>query len=175
MTNPSDISTSDVRDQIPADRIIYPIEIVLDNLRSAFNVGSIFRTSDAGAASHLHLCGMTPRPPHPRLARTALGAQECVAWTGWQNAEEAIIALKNKKIPVIAIESFVDASTHVDFDWPRPLALVFGHEVRGIQPAAMKLCDAAVRIPMLGKKNTINVATAYGVVLYEVLRQWRAI
>ena len=156
----------------PPPRPRLPIHVVLDNLRSAFNVGSIFRTSDAGLIERLHLCGMTPRPPHPRLARTALGAEDFVPWSHDKEAMAAVDRLRERGIPIVAIEPTERAVPHCQFDWPRPVALVLGHEVRGIQAPVLERCDAAVRIPMLGAKNTINVATAYGVVLYELLRRW---
>ncbi len=149
-----------------------PIHVVLDNLRSAFNVGSIFRTSDAGLIERLHLCGMTPCPPHPRLARTALGAEDYVPWSYDKEAATAVDGLHERGIPIVAIEAAEGTVPHSQFDWPRPVALVLGHEVRGIQPPVLERCAAAVRVPMLGYKNTINVATAYGVVLYELLRRW---
>ncbi|HOE95025.1 MAG TPA: RNA methyltransferase [Candidatus Sumerlaeota bacterium] len=152
-----------------------PIHAVLDNLRSAFNVGSIFRTSDAGRIAALHLCGMTPVPPHPRLLRTSLGAEQHVPWSHEPDPVAACRALRARGIMLVAIETQPGAAAHTRFDWPRPVALVFGHEVRGIRPDVLGCCDAAVRIPMLGHKNTLNVATAYGVVLYEILRQWRIV
>lgn len=152
-----------------------PLYIVLDNLRSAFNVGSIFRTADAGALEHLMLCGMTAYPPCVKLAKTALGATDYVPWTHFPRTQDAVMHLKGRNIPVVAVETVDGAVSHLDFDWPSPVALVFGNEVVGINPDVLALCDAAVRIPMMGFKNTINVATAFGVVSYEVLRRWNAL
>ena len=152
-----------------------PIHVVLDNLRSAFNVGSIFRTADAGAVAHMYLCGMTSYPPNKKLEKTALGAHDYVPWTQHKTTREAIEALNADGITCIAIEAIEGAASHIEFSWPRPVAIVFGNEVTGIAPETLGLCEATVQIPMHGYKNTINVATAYGVIQYEILRQWNAV
>lgn len=149
-----------------------PIHVVLDNIRSAFNVGSIFRTSDAGNIEHLYLCGMTAHPPHPRLMRTGLGAEEQVAWSHHRPTMKAVELIEQQGIPLIAVEIGEAAINYHQYEWPSPVALVFGHETRGIAPEVAARCRATVRIPMFGHKNTINVASAYSIVLYEVLRQW---
>ena len=151
-----------------------PLHVVLDNLRSAFNVGSIFRTADAGAVAHIHLCGMTPYPPNKKLEKTALGALDYVPWTHHADARAAIVQLHAADVPCVAVEAVPGAAAHTAFPWPRPAAMVFGNEVTGIAPEVLDLCDATVQIPMRGYKNTINVATAFGVAMYEVLRQWEA-
>lgn len=150
-----------------------PVHVVLDNLRSAFNVGSIFRTADAGCVERLHLCGMTAYPPNTKLAKTALGATDYVPWTYYRDTREALERLRGQSVPIIAIEVGDDAVPHFRFDWQKPVAIVFGNEVHGIQPAVLEACDATVCIPMSGYKNTINVASAFGIVLYEILRRWQ--
>jgi len=152
-----------------------PVHVVLDNLRSAFNVGSIFRTADAGAVQHLHLCGMTAYPPNLKLAKTALGAVDYVPWTHYERSVEAVEGLRGEGVPVVAVEVTDGAVPHVAFDWPRPVAMVLGHEVNGVAPEVLDRCDGVVCIPMRGLKNSINVATAFGVVLYEILRKWGVI
>ncbi|MBM3288752.1 MAG: RNA methyltransferase [Candidatus Hydrogenedentes bacterium] len=151
-----------------------PIHVVLDNLRSAFNVGSIFRTADAGAVAHVHLCGMTSYPPNKKLEKTALGALDYVPWTHHSDTRAALERLRGEGVESVAIEAIDGAPAHTAFDWPRPVAIVFGNEVTGIGADVLGLCGATVQIPMRGFKNTINVATAFGVVMYEVLRQWDA-
>lgn len=152
-----------------------PVHVVLDNLRSAYNVGSIFRTSDAGAVEHIHLCGMSAHPPHKKLEKTALGAFDYVPWTYHERTVDALAALREKGIVCVAVELTDRAvPTHI-FDWPTPVAVVFGNEVTGINERVLRSCDAAVRIPMQGYKNSMNVATAFGIVLYEVLRKWHAL
>jgi tRNA G18 (ribose-2'-O)-methylase SpoU len=152
-----------------------PLFVALDNIRSAFNVGSIFRTADACRAARLHLCGMTAYPPHPRLARTALGAEEAVPWTRHAHAAEAFDVLIGEGVPVIAVEVGERAIPYCEYVWPARVALAFGHERRGIAPELLERCEAIVCLPMYGVKNSLNVATAAGVVMYEVLRQWGAL
>lgn len=151
-----------------------PFHAVLDNLRSAYNVGSIFRTADAAAVERLHLCGLTTYPPNVKLAKTALGAMEYVPWTHYRDTREALAGLRRLGIPLVAVEVIENAVPHTEFRWPKPVAAVFGHEVTGIAPDILALCDHRVCIPLLGYKNSINVATAFGIIVYEVLRQWRA-
>ncbi|MBZ0274086.1 RNA methyltransferase [bacterium] len=153
----------------------HPVHIILDNIRSAFNVGSIFRTADAGLAAHIHLCGYTCHPPNAKLAKTALGAEHAVPWSRHRGAEDAIEMLSAEGVPVVAIETVHGARPYHTFDWPRPVAIVFGHEVRGVRDEVLARCDEVVCLPMQGVKNTINVATAFGVVLYEILRRWGAL
>lgn len=152
-----------------------PVHVVLDNLRSAYNVGSVFRTSDAGAAGHIHLCGMSAHPPHKKIEKTSLGAFAYVPWTYYERTGDALAHLRAEGIPIVAIEVTPNAVSHVEYTWPKPVAIVFGNEVFGIAEKTLDRCDAVVQIPMLGHKNSINVATAFGVILYEVLRQWQAL
>ena len=152
-----------------------PIYVVLDNIRSAFNAGSIFRTADAGGVKHIYTCGMTACPPNEKLAKTALGATDYVSWSQHGRSMEAVEALRGRNIPVVAIEVTPAAVAHTTFDWPEPVGIVFGHEVRGVAPDILEAADHAVAIPMRGYKNTINVATAFGIILYEILRRWRAV
>ncbi|MGA2119158.1 MAG: RNA methyltransferase [Bryobacteraceae bacterium] len=150
-----------------------PVSVLLDNVRSLYNVGSFFRTADAAAVQKLYLCGITGRPPKKALSKTALGAEETVAWEHGWDAVAMLEALRERGVEMAAIETSVHA---VDlYDWvPRfPVCVVFGHEVDGIRPEVSALCDTHVRIPMLGKKHSLNVATAGGVVIYELLRKYR--
>jgi tRNA G18 (ribose-2'-O)-methylase SpoU len=152
-----------------------PVCILLENVRSLYNVGSFFRTADAAGIERLYLCGITGHPPKTALSKTALGAEERVPWVHSWDPVEVLTALRSNGFQIAAIET----STHaIDlFDWqPRlPVCIVFGHEVDGIQPRVVDLCDAHVRIPMLGSKHSLNVATAGGVVIYELLRKYRRI
>lgn len=151
-----------------------PIHVVLDNIRSAYNVGSFFRTADAAGAEHLHLCGLTAYPPNEKLSKTALGAMDYVPWTYYENTEAAVEQLQRRKIPLIALETRRDAESYLDFDWPQPVALILGHEVDGVSESVLAVCNRVVSIPMYGYKNSINVATAFGVVLFEIARRWDA-
>ena len=150
-----------------------PVTVLLDNVRSLYNVGAFFRTADASGVEKLYLCGITGRPPKRAIAKTALGAEESVAWEHASDAVAALASLRAKGYEIAAIETTVHA---VDlFDWrPRfPVCLVFGHEVDGIRPEVSAFCDTHVRIPMLGAKHSLNVATAGGVAVYELLRKYR--
>jgi len=163
--------------EVPPDRLPQiprnPVHVVLDNLRSAYNVGSIFRTADAGAVAHIHLCGMSAHPPHKKIAKTALGAFEYVPWTYYERTTLALQHLHDLGVPCVAIEVAEAAVPHTDYDWPKPVGIVFGNEVTGVNEKILSRCNANVCIPMYGFKNSINVATAFGVVLYEILRHWR--
>lgn len=158
-----------------AERPRNPVHVVLDNLRSAYNVGSIFRTADAGLVEHIHLCGMSAHPPHKKLEKTALGAFDYVPWTYYERTRDALTRLGEFAIPVVAIEVHDDAVPMNQFTWPKPVALIFGNEVRGIPSKILLRADAVVKVPMLGYKNSLNVATAFGIILYDVLRAWRAL
>jgi 23S rRNA (guanosine2251-2'-O)-methyltransferase len=148
-----------------------PAAVLLDNVRSLYNVGSFFRTADAVHAEKLYLSGITGRPPKRAIAKTALGAEETVAWEHTWEPLPLLETLRARGYEIAAIETAVHA---VDlFDWvPRfPVCVVFGHEVEGIRPELSAFADTHVRIPMLGIKHSLNVATAGGVVLYELLRK----
>ena len=152
-----------------------PVSILLDNVRSLYNVGAFFRTADAASVEKLYLCGITGRPPKRAISKTALGAEETVAWEHAWEAAPLAASLREKGMELAAVETTVHA---IDlFDWaPRfPVCVVFGHEVEGIQPEISALCDTHVRIPMLGIKHSLNVATAGGVAIYELLRKYRAL
>lgn len=150
-----------------------PVSVLLENLRSAFNVGSFFRTADAAAAAQLLLCGISATPPHKGLLKTALGAEDTVRWEHHDDSLQAAKTAIERGYELAVIET----STHaVDlFDWqPRfPVCLVFGNEKDGVTPELLALCDTHIRIPMLGFKHSLNVATAGGIVLYELLRKYR--
>ena len=147
----------------------HPIHIVLDNFRSAYNVGSAFRTADACAVSHVHLCGMSAHPPHKKIEKTSLGAFEYVPWTYYERVRDCLTALRERQMPLVAVEVADTAVDHTAFAWPQPVAVVFGNEVFGINESVLRMCDAVVRIPMYGYKNSINVATAVGIILYDIL------
>jgi tRNA G18 (ribose-2'-O)-methylase SpoU len=152
-----------------------PVSVLLDNVRSLYNVGAFFRTADASAIEKLYLCGITGRPPKGAITKTALGAEESVPWEHAWQAAPLVRSLRDRGHEIAAVETTMHA---VDlFDWsPRfPVCVVFGHEVEGVQPEISALCDTHVRIPMLGAKHSLNVATAGGVVVYELLRKYRAL
>lgn len=150
----------------------FPIHLVLDNVRSAYNVGSAFRTADAAGVRHIHLCGMSAHPPHAKVHKTALGAEEWVPWTYYERTRDCLAHLADENIARVAIERTEQAVPLPDFNWPRPVAVVFGHEVTGIAEKTLVRCDEVIQIPMHGQKNSLNVATAIGIVLYDMLAKW---
>jgi 23S rRNA (guanosine2251-2'-O)-methyltransferase len=152
-----------------------PVAVLLDNVRSAYNVGAFFRTADGAAIERLYLAGITGRPPQRAIAKTALGAEDRVAWEYAWDPMAFVSALRARGSEIAAIETGLHS---VDlFDWkPRfPVCVVFGHEVDGIRSELLAAADCSVRIPMLGAKHSLNVATAGGVILYELLRKYRTL
>jgi 23S rRNA (guanosine2251-2'-O)-methyltransferase len=147
-----------------------PIHIVLDNLRSAFNVGSIFRLADAARAAEVIPCGYTACPPHHKLEQTSLGTTDSVPWRRFDNMVSALADLKDRDVQIVAVETARGAAAYDRFDYRFPVALVLGNEALGVSEAALKLSDAVVEVPVFGYKNSINVATAAGIVIYGVLR-----
>jgi 23S rRNA (guanosine2251-2'-O)-methyltransferase len=152
-----------------------PVCVLLENVRSLYNVGAFFRTADAVALEKLYLTGITGHPPQNMITKTALGAEETVPWVHAPEPKAAIAELANANYEIAAIET----SAHsVDlFDWqPRfPVCVLFGHETDGLTAAVSALADTHVRIPMLGRKHSLNVASAGAIVLYELLRKYRAL
>lgn len=150
-----------------------PVSVLLDNVRSMYNTGAFFRTADAAGIEKLLLTGITAFPPKSQITKTALGAEDTVEWQHSWDALTVVEDLRARDYEIAAIETSPHA---VDlFDWtPRfPVCIVFGHETDGIRPELLELCDTHVRIPMLGRKHSLNVATAGGVMLYELLRKYR--
>jgi 23S rRNA (guanosine2251-2'-O)-methyltransferase len=147
-----------------------PIHIVLDNLRSAFNVGSIFRLADAARAAEVIPCGYTAYPPHHKLEQTSLGTTDSVPWRKFDETVSALTDLKGEDVQIVAVETARGAAMYDRFDYRFPVALVLGNEALGVSEAALELSDAVVEVPVFGYKNSINVATAAGIVLYGVLR-----
>jgi len=161
-------------DLAPEDqRLRLPVAVLLDNVRSMYNVGAFFRAADGVGLERLCLCGITAHPPKKAISKTALGAEETVRWEHDWDAVHMAESLRASGFEIAAIETSPHA---VDlFEWqPRfPVCVAFGHEVDGLRPEVINLANAHVRIPMRGHKKSLNVATAGGIVLYELLRKWR--
>ena len=150
------------------------ITIVLDRLRSAHNTGNIFRLADAVGACEIIACGYTPAPPHPKLAKTAMGTDKYVPCRYFNTSLEAVTALKEEGIKMIlAVETVDNAVSAWKMDYKYPLALVFGNEALGISDDTIKACDGAVNLPMFGKKKSINVGNCAAVVLYSAAAYYR--
>lgn len=150
-----------------------PIVVVLENIRSAYNVGSVFRTSDAFLIEAIYITGYSARPPHKEVKKTALGAEDSVEWKHFANAGEAVAQLQNEGYKVYAIEQ-VENSIHLqNLEWNagERIAVVFGNEVSGVEQSTIGLCDGTIEIPQLGMKHSLNIATAAGVVLWELVRR----
>jgi len=149
------------------------IEVVLDNLRSTLNVGSIFRTADGAGVKHIHCCGTTPTPKHPKIAKSGLGAEDFTAWTYNRNALELTQSLKNQGFLILCLEATENSNPVTDYDSPHPdqkMVLVVGNEVSGIDPAILEVADQVFSIPMLGRKTSLNVAVAFGIAVYALLK-----
>jgi tRNA G18 (ribose-2'-O)-methylase SpoU len=150
-----------------------PLVVVLDNIRSALNVGSIFRTADAFALEQVVLCGITAQPPHREILKTALGSTDSVAWQYFDDTLAAIDQLHKSGYTVLAVEQTTDKIWLQEFN-PQPdgkYAFVMGNEVDGVGDQALKLCDGVVEIPQFGTKHSLNVAVAAGIVLWEAQRK----
>jgi len=148
------------------------IYLILDNIRSRENVGSIFRTSDAVGVSKIYLCGTTPTPPHDKISKTALGAETYVPWEYYKQTYILLKKLKKSGVVIIALEQAKGAKSVFEFGNPtsKYLALVVGNEIKGISPKILKYCDKKVVIPMHGKKESLNVSVATGVALYQLIK-----
>jgi len=145
--------------------------VILDNVRSAFNVGAIFRTCEAAGVAHLYLCGISAAPPNPRVLKTSLGAERWVPWSHHVSAVPVLRELRAGGVMLIAVELTSGSSSYTAITYPPEVAFLFGHEVAGIAKPLLGAVDAVVEIPMLGRKNSLNVATSAGIVLFEAVRQ----
>jgi tRNA G18 (ribose-2'-O)-methylase SpoU len=147
-----------------------PFVIVLDNVRSQSNVGSIFRTADAFLTEAIYLCGITSTPPHREIQKTALGATESVSWKYFGQTSDAVNELKEKGYKLIAIEQAEGSIElqNLNIEKSQKYALVFGHEVNGVDQEIVNSCDYCVEIPQFGTKHSFNIAISVGIVLWEV-------
>jgi 23S rRNA (guanosine2251-2'-O)-methyltransferase len=151
-----------------------PLVIVLDNIRSGHNVGSIFRTADAFRAAAIHLCGITARPPHREIHKTALGATESVEWRYFTDIRMSLALLRSMNHDIYAVEQ-TDVSTPLkEFHPPfvKPLAIVFGNEVGGVQEEVLALADGCLEIPQYGTKHSLNIAVSAGIVIHDLFMKY---
>lgn len=164
-------------DRIPLEEALLlprtPIFGILDNLRSAHNVGSIFRSSDGAGVAHLAICGYSPIPPHRHLAKTALGSVDVVPWTHFETISDAIADARNRGALVLALEYTQNSVPLTETELHFPVAIVAGNEVDGLSEETIQMCDATVHLPLLGHKNSLNVSVAFGIALYETLRRYQ--
>ena len=147
--------------------------LVLDNVRSLNNVGAIFRASDGFGVRKIYLCGITPSPPRPEIAKISLGSENSVEYEALEDTAKAVWILKQQGVKVLAAEQTRESASIFETELPHPLAIVLGHETVGVDDQVLHLCDGSVEIPMFGTKHSHNVATAAGVILSEVRRRWQ--
>ena len=146
------------------------VTIILDNIRSLNNIGSVFRTADAFLIEEIHLCGITATPPHRDIQKTALGATESVNWKYFSKTVESIELLRKNNYSIIAVEQ-ADESIYLDQFSPeknKKLAIVFGHEVKGIDANIMDMIDTCIEIPQYGTKHSINISVCAGIVIWDI-------
>ena len=148
---------------------------VLENVRSAYNVGSVFRTADAFLLEGIYLCGYTAFPPHKEIKKTALGAEESVHWKHFKNIGEAIADLRQLGYRIFAVEQAMKSIQlqEVHFESNEKIAVIFGNEVTGVEQQTIENCDGCIEIPQLGMKHSLNISVSAGIVLRELLRKKR--
>jgi len=154
-----------------------PFIIILDNVRSLNNIGSIFRTADAFLIEAVYLCGITATPPHREIQKTALGATDSVAWKYFNNVSDAIDSLRNTGTTIVAVEQ-AEGSIALDLfevKKNKNYALVFGHEVNGVSQEVMDVCDICIEIPQFGTKHSFNIAVSAGIVLWELHKKFKSL
>jgi tRNA G18 (ribose-2'-O)-methylase SpoU len=151
----------------------YPVTVICENIRSLYNVGSIFRTSDGAGIEKLYLCGYTGYPPRTEIDKTALGSVQSVPWEYLPNQFEAVRLLKKRGYRIVALEHTSGSVPYDKAQYEFPLCLVIGNEVSGITDELIALCDMAVDIPMFGVKQSLNVSVAYGILVYQIIKSCR--
>lgn len=153
----------------------HPVILILDSIRSVYNIGSIFRSADSAGIEKIILCGYCPKPPREDITKTALGADQTVSWEYVRESTEAVRRCKEMGYTVLAVEL---TNQGIQYDALKaehfPLALVLGNEISGIDDDVLKLCDGAIEIPMYGVKHSLNVAVASGIMIYEAVRSYRS-
>jgi 23S rRNA (guanosine2251-2'-O)-methyltransferase len=169
--NNEELSRLSVDDFKKAEKM--PFVVVLDNVRSCNNVGSVFRTSDALLVQKIFLCGITATPPDKEIHKTALGAENSIDWEYYSTTQEAVFSLKNSGYTVIAIEQVEGSIALNDYnpESGEKLALIFGNEVKGVQQEVVNLCDKTIEIPQFGTKHSFNIAVSAGIVLWELFNK----
>lgn len=153
----------------------WPLHVICDNIRSSFNVGSIFRSADCLGVEQVHLSGYTAKPDHPKTLKAAMGTERWVQWQWYAHGKDAITAVQKSGLPVIAIETLAHAPSIYQFSWPRRCALMFGNERHGLAADLIRAADHVCQIPVYGYKNSLNIATAFALTAGEVVRHWSAI
>ncbi len=150
-----------------------PIVLVLDNIRSGNNVGSAFRTADAFALEKIYLCGITAKPPHREILKTAIGATDSMDWVYFDTTESAVKSLKKQGFHIAAIEQVDKGVFLQDFEMPKEgkIALVFGNEVKGVGETIVNLADSCIEIPQFGTKHSLNISVCLGIVVWDLFKK----
>jgi len=149
-----------------------PLVVVLDNVRSLHNVGSVFRTADAFLVEAVYLCGITSTPPHAEIHKTALGAENTVDWKYYEDTHQALAELKTNGYTVLAIEQAAGSTmlTDLRMDSTKKYAVILGNEVKGVQQSVVDACDGCIEIPQFGTKHSLNVSVTGGIIIWEMFR-----
>ena len=150
-----------------------PLIVVLDNIRSLNNIGSVFRTADAFLIQKIYLCGITASPPHKDIQKTALGATDSVAWEYVENTLDLVKKLQREKVQILSVEQTEGSTFLSDFlpQKDKTYAVIFGHEVKGVQQEVVDASDACLEIPQFGTKHSLNIAVSAGVVLWDLFQK----
>lgn len=150
-----------------------PFVVVLDNVRSLNNIGSVFRTADAFLVESIYLCGITGTPPHREIQKTALGATESVEWKYFENTKDAINELKSKGYKILSVEQAENSESLKDFELKKneKYALVFGNEVKGVGQEIVNISDSCIEIPQMGTKHSFNISVSVGIVLWDLFNK----
>ena len=149
----------------------FPVVVILENIRSAYNVGSVFRTADAFLLEGIYICGYSAFPPHKEIKKTALGAEETVHWKHFKTSKEALEELKKDGYKIFAVEQTEGSIRLQQFNSQEKLAVVFGNEVTGVEQSTIEMADGCIEIPQLGVKHSLNISVAAGIVLWELVRR----
>ena len=150
-----------------------PVIVVLENIRSAYNVGSVFRTADAFLLEAIYICGFTCVPPHKEIKKTALGAEDTVTWKYFEDTNAAMEVLRNTGYQIFAVEQAVGSTmlNELNYKTGDKIAVIFGNELSGVEQSTIEGCLGCIEIPQSGTKHSLNIATAAGVVLWELVRK----
>ncbi|MEO5499895.1 MAG: RNA methyltransferase [Ginsengibacter sp.] len=151
----------------------FPVTVILENIRSAYNVGSVFRTADSFLIESIIITGYTATPPHKEIKKTALGAEDSVQWKYIKETQEAIKYLREENYLVFAVEQASESISleQINFPGDQKIAFIFGNEVSGVDENTIALCDGCIEIPQFGVKHSLNISVAAGIVLWELVRK----
>ncbi len=156
-------------------KVSHPVSCIAENIRSLYNVGSLFRTCDGAGVERLYLCGYTGYPPRKEISKTALGSEESVSWERHEDAPALTRSLKGKGVTLVCLEHTEKSRPFREVECPFPLAFILGNEVDGVSPVLQNEADIHVHIPMYGIKESLNVSVAAGIILYHFVERYRSL